>query len=141
MDGLQSFADAGRQASASQPGTPYRFTFNKASKAVTVQALSSFSLALVPPKGDSFELEKSIIGKTATPLGSPRASVFLFGAASLCVDFAAPAHACACLEYDGVHVDVHVAAVPVSARVYTVWRLVVCCPPTRSAVVRSLLSV
>jgi hypothetical protein len=50
------------QASAGQPGTPYRFTFNKKSKAVTVQALSSFSKALVPPKGNSFDLEETIIG-------------------------------------------------------------------------------
>ena len=55
-------------ASAAQPGTPYRFTFNKSTKAVTVQALSSFSLALVPPKGGSFELEKSIIDYSTIPL-------------------------------------------------------------------------
>merc|ERR1712216_198870 len=38
-------------ASAAQPGTPYRFTFDKAKQAVNVQAVSSFSKALVPPSG------------------------------------------------------------------------------------------
>ena len=48
-------------ASASQPGTPYRFAFDKTTKAVSVLALSSFSYALVPPAGDSFDLESIVI--------------------------------------------------------------------------------
>ena len=40
-------------ASAAQPGTPYRFTFDKASDEVSVSALASFSNALVPAASDA----------------------------------------------------------------------------------------
>ena len=55
-------------ASANQPGTPYRFTFDKAKKTVNVQALSSFSLALVPPPGGSFDLIEKVIDYSKIPL-------------------------------------------------------------------------
>jgi len=55
-------------ASANQPGTPYRFTFDKAKKSVNVQALSSFSLALVPAAGGSFDLEEKVIDYSQIPL-------------------------------------------------------------------------
>ena len=55
-------------ASAAQPGTPYRFTFDKAKQAVNVQALSSFSFALVPDAGGSFELQEEVIDYSRIPL-------------------------------------------------------------------------
>ena len=55
-------------ASAAQPGTPYRFTYDKSTKAVAVLAVSSFSKALVPPSGNSFDLDEIVIDYSTIPL-------------------------------------------------------------------------
>jgi len=55
-------------ASAAQPGTPYRFAFDKGKQGVNVLALSSFSYALVPPADNSFDLQEEVIDYSRIPL-------------------------------------------------------------------------